>query len=124
MKSRSGFICAFLVIFLMPVSFIASQDAAEYPGTVVTKAGAAVTIRLDGASGLKAGAPVNIYKFFTRNILGMETSGWLHAAEARLISLKGSVATVRIIEEKSRMTVNNKKVEHLTAGAKVKLVCR
>ncbi len=124
MNSKLRIIGAFLFSFLLSASFVAAQDAAEYPGTVVIKAGAAVTIRLDSSSELNPGASVSIYKFFTKNILGMQTSGWLHAAEAKLISLKGSVATVRITEEKSKMVVNNKKVEHLVAGAKVKLVLK
>lgn len=124
MIPRSGMMGAFLASFLLSASLMAAQDASEFTGTVVTKAGDTVIIRLENAPGLNAGASVSIYKFFTKNILGMNTSGWLHAAEAKLISLTGSIVTVIITEEKSRMTVNNKKVEHLAAGAKVKLALK
>jgi len=122
MKQKTGFIGRIIIFLVLTASGIVAQDAVEYTGAVLHKSGATVTIRLDAASGLNAGAAVSVYKFFTREILGMKTSGWLHAAEARLISLNGDVATVTIAEEKSKMTVNGKKVDHLTAGTKVKLV--
>jgi hypothetical protein len=116
----SGF---FFLFFLAAAALcVVAQDAVEYTGSVLHKSGPAVTIRLDDASGITAGITVSVYKFFTREILGMKTSGWLHAAEARLISINGGVAKIRIAEEKSKMMVNGKKVDHLTTGTKVKLV--
>jgi len=117
MKQKFGFFGLFL-FFVLAAPSVVAQDAVEYTGAVLHKSGPAVTIRLDAASGITAG----VYKFFTKEILGMKTSGWLHAAEARLISLKGDVAVIAIVEEKSAMTVNGKKVDNLTAGTKVKLV--
>ncbi|HPC39948.1 MAG TPA: hypothetical protein PL180_14740 [Spirochaetota bacterium] len=121
MKQKFGFFGLFL-FFVLAAPSVVAQDAVEYTGAVLHKSGPAVTIRLDAASGITAGVSVGVYKFFTKEILGMKTSGWLHAAEARLISLKGDVAVIAIVEEKSAMTVNGKKVDNLTAGTKVKLV--
>jgi hypothetical protein len=105
-------------------AFAADGDPVEITGTVMKAAGGVVTIKMDNPPQLAAGSMVDVHVFFTREIFGMKTSGWLLAAEARLVSLNGSVATVKIIREKSPMMVNNKKVEHLTPGKKVKLAPR
>jgi hypothetical protein len=123
MKLISGMIGAFLVSILL-IGLNSSAQDVEYSGTVIGKSGSVVTVRLDSVPVIDKGAALGIFKFFTKNILGMETSGWLHAAEGKLKSLKGSVATVQVTEEKSAMVVNGKKVEHLTAGTKVKLVLK
>ncbi len=123
MRLIPGLIGASIVVMLLVGSNSAAQ-VIEYTGTVVGKAGSVVTVRLDGEPVIGGGAALSVYKFFTKNIFGMETTGWLHAAEGRLKSLKGSVATVQVTEEKSSMVVNGKKVEHLIAGTKVKLVLK
>jgi hypothetical protein len=102
-------------------AFAADGDPLEITGTVMKAAGGAVTVKMDNPPQLATGSMVEVYVFFTREIFGMKTSGWLLAAEARLVSLNGSIVTVKIVREKSPMTVNNKKVEHLTPGKKVKL---
>ncbi|MBP7734424.1 MAG: hypothetical protein KA369_00490 [Spirochaetes bacterium] len=123
MRMISGLIGASIITILLIGSNSAAQ-VIEYTGTVVGKAGRVVTVRLDSAPVIDGGAALGVYKFFTKNLFGMETTGWLHAAEGKLKSLKGSVAVVQVTEEKSSMVVNGKKVEHLTAGTKVKLVLK
>ena len=113
-----------LLVFCVTIPFLIAGDPTEYFGTVKKKTGAAVTIHLDDAHQIAEGDRLDVYVFFKKNIFGMETTGWLYAAEATLARLNDTTAVIRVIREKSPMTVNDKKVEHLTPGTKVKLILK
>ncbi len=119
---NSILIIIFLIIFTG--SSIFAEKSPEYTGIVKKKSGTAVTIQMDGKYKIAAGSKIDVFTFFRQNILGMDTTGWLHAAEADLTSIKDTIAVIKVITELSPMTVNSKKVDHLMPGTKIKLVVK
>lgn len=116
-----------LVLILAGCMFtpiLMAQESTEYFGTVLKKTGNTVTVQMDASVLLTAGISLDVYTFFKKNIFGMDTTGWLHAAEAKLVSVRDTTAVIRVTREKSPMTVNNRKVEYLKPGTKVKLILK
>ena len=119
---RGAAAAAALLIITLGALHRAAGEEAGRTGVVQNKSGSVVTILMDDPAPLTPGASFDVYTFFTKQIFGMNTTGWLHAAEARLLSMKDRRVEIRITAEKSPMTVNNKKVEHLKRGVRVRLV--
>lgn len=110
-----------LIIVLGALHYAAGEEAGR-TGIVQNKSGNLVTILIDDPSPLAPGASFDVYTFFSKRIFGMNTTGWLHTAEAKLLRMKDRRVKIRITAEKSPMTVNNKKVVHLKRGVRVKLL--
>lgn len=98
-----------------------APQAREYLGTVTLRTPALVRLQLESAEAPAPGTAVTVSAFFRKNIFGMDTTGWLVAARARVTAAQGDSVTLAVLEEKSAMTVNGKKVDHLTVGTRVKL---
>jgi len=110
-----------LLIIICAAITAYGQEGPERTGSVLQKQGGIVTIVLDAGDPIATGAAVTIYKFFKKTIFGMETTGWLEAADAVVISSHDTRITARITKNKSEMVVNGKKVDHLTPGTRVKV---
>lgn len=121
---RGAALAATLLIIAVGGLHHAAGEESGRTGVIQNKSGNLVTILMDDSSPLTPGTTFDVYSFFTKQIFGMNTTGWLHAAEARLVSMKDRRVELRITAEKSPMTVNNKKVEHLKRGARVRLVMK
>lgn len=116
----------FITALALAAPLIAADEPAaasrEFFGTVTARTGATVRLRLETHPGPPAGTVVDLSAFFRKAIMGMQTTGWLLAAKARVHHTAGDAMTLVIVEEKSVMTVNGKKVDHLPAGTRVKIV--
>ncbi len=120
---RGAAAAATFLIIVFGVLLAAGEEAGR-TGVVQNKSGSVVTILMDDPAHLVPGASFDVYTFFSKHIFGMNTTGWLHAAEGRLVSMKDRRVELRITAEKSPMTVNNRRVEHLKRGVRVRLVMK
>lgn len=94
----------------------------ELTGKLVARRGTNVTIAPDdGAAKPEAGAKATLSKHFVKDLGFLKTQGWLEIASVT-VKDAGKKIVLTIVEEKSKMTVNGKPVNHFKAGAKVKLV--
>ncbi|MBN2078447.1 MAG: hypothetical protein JW838_05745 [Spirochaetes bacterium] len=119
---RGAAAAATLLIIVLGALHYAAGEEAGRTGIVQNKSGNLVTILMDDPAPLTPGASFEVYTFFSKRIFGMDTTGWLNAAEAKLVRMKDRRVEIRITAEKSPMTVNNKKVVHLKRGVRVRLV--
>ena len=93
----------------------------ELTGTLVSRSGQSVSVKLDQGSGPSAGAQGTLYKRFEKEIAGFKTSGWLEIAAVQVKKSSGPVLELTILEKRSVMTVNGKEVDHFIPGVAVKL---
>ena len=112
-----------VIIILLSMSASAETQPVpqEFEGTVLSVKGKIVAIKLDAPAALFTKQAVEVYKFFNENILGMQSSGWLLAAEAKVVSIKENEVSLEITAEKSNMVINGKKIQHLKKDARIKL---
>ncbi len=98
-----------------------AQQKSEFFGTVKSVDGKTVTIELDQKDQVPLKMRAEAYTFFQKDIGKMKTSGWLLAAVGTIEKAKDRIVTFYAAEEKSKMTVNGKRVKHIKPGVKIKL---
>jgi hypothetical protein len=91
-------------------------------GTVSVVNGDFALIKITTPHSLSVNQSVNVYTYFEKLVFGMKTTGWLHAAIARIINIKDNNIKIKITSHKSVMVVNNKRVWHIKPGVRVKLI--
>ncbi|MCB0478686.1 MAG: toxin-antitoxin system YwqK family antitoxin [Crocinitomicaceae bacterium] len=67
------------------------------------------------------GARGELLKYFQSELFGGQVSGTLVIAEVEITGIKGSNVSLKVLEEKSQITVNGKKKNHFLSGNRVKL---
>ena len=94
----------------------------ELTGKLAARRDTRVTIVPDpGAKSPSAGARATLSTHFVKNLGFLKTQGWLEIAVVTVKETSRRIV-LTIIEEKSKMKVNGKPVDHFKPGAKVKLV--
>jgi len=94
----------------------------ELTGKIAARRDRQVTIVPDpGTRSPSTGAKATLSKHFVKNLGFLKTQGWLEIA-AVSVKETGKKIVLTIVEEKSKMKVNGKPVDHFKPGAKVKLV--
>jgi outer membrane biosynthesis protein TonB len=103
-----------------PAKAAAQPEAAALEGTLASRTGKTVVIEAAGSP--TAGAKGALYVHFEQELplLG-KTQGWLGVADVTVKDVKGGKITLTVDQEKSKMTVNGKKVDHFKKGNRVKL---
>ena len=100
----------------------AGRERGELTGKLLARRARQVTIVPDpGASAPAAGARATLSKHFVKNLGFLKTQGWLEIAVVN-VKETGRRIVLTIVEEKSKMKVNGKPVDHFKPGVKVKLV--
>ena len=66
------------------------------------------------------GATATLSKHFETRLGSLQTSGWLEIARVT-VEASGAALRLKVVEEKSKMKVNGKPVNHFKPGTKVKL---
>jgi hypothetical protein len=95
--------------------------AGELTGAITGYANKVVTLRVAEGTGPEKGTGATLSKHFETKLGSLKTSGWLQIAT---VTVEGTGASLRlkVVEEKSKMKVNGKPVNHFKPGTKVKLV--
>ncbi|MBX3187546.1 MAG: sel1 repeat family protein [Labilithrix sp.] len=113
-------------------------EEAEAPtpieGKLLSATGGTVKVKVSSKEPLTQGADVDFQRHFEskpgqRNALGVlgsifggTVTGWVGIAKARVSKIDGDVVTLTVVEERSVIKVNGKKVNHFTPGAKVRIL--
>jgi len=116
-------LASILVIALFVLSLASTAHAGEVLGKITAFKANLVTIALkekDKDKGPDAKTECELYKRFETKLGMLKASGWLDIAKA-VVEVAGSVLKVKIIEQKSKMKVNGKPVNHFKPGTEVKL---
>lgn len=106
-----------LTLGLLLVATPAGAD--EVLGKITAHKANLVTIAIK-EKGPEAKTECELFKRFETKLGALKASGWLDIAKVS-VEIAGSVLKVRIIEQKSKMKVNGKPVNHFKPGTEVKL---
>ncbi len=115
-------------------------DAANAPpppvaleGTLVSRAGKVLRVKVAKGAAPAIGARAEVQRYFESKpgdasplgilggLVGGTVSGWVVIADATVTKVEGEVVTLEIREEQSQVTLNGKKVNHFSPGARIKL---
>ena len=106
----------------------------EFEGKLVSRTGKALKLRLMGSALPEAGTSVEVQRFFEGKpgdanplgmlggLLGGTISGWVVVASAKVDKIDKDTVTLTILGEQSSVTVNGKKVNHFSPGARMKIM--
>jgi hypothetical protein len=105
----------------------------EFEGTIVSKIGSTVRIKLTGDSPASVGSNAKLLRFFESKkggsspldvfggLLGGGLRGWVSIASTKITKIDKGIVTVTVLKELSKMKINGRKVNHFSPGARVKL---
>jgi hypothetical protein len=99
----------------------ASAAPAEHLGKLVSRTGERVVIELAGPPTPRVGASGELTKRVATDLGGIHITAWLTVARVTVEKVAGTLVTLRIDESLSKINVNGKPVDHLTAGSEVRL---
>lgn len=121
MKQLSTLILLFFAFSLLPR--LAQAQSGSLEGTVVKRNGNVVTLYTDATEGdaPAAGTKADMSKHFEEKFGNMNMSGWLGVATVEIVRMDKEITEVRIIKEKSEITVNDEKVDHFKVGKRMKI---
>jgi hypothetical protein len=116
----------------------AKPPPAELEGTLVSRTGRLVKVRLGHASLPEVGTKASLLRHFSgksgdKTPLGalgglfggnVSIGGWLAVADVVVTKVDSDVVTLEIEQERSKMVLNGKPVNHFSAGAKIRLASR
>ncbi len=94
---------------------------AELTGKLLSRAGSDVVLELAADTPVEVGKKGSLSRFFEQQLGPIATSGWLGIADVTVKKVDKNKVTVTINAEKSNIVLNGKKVNHFTAGQKIKL---
>lgn len=121
MKSHFPSILIALFFLLSTTSLLAQSGSLE--GTIIARKGKIVTIHPTTFTGTdpQNGTLADMSKYFEEKMGSMSMSGWLGVAKVEFIPTTHQNKDIKILEEKSEITVNGEKVDHFKVGKRVKL---
>jgi hypothetical protein len=93
----------------------------ERQGTIASRTGQIITLRIAGTSAVALGAKGSLYRRFGQSIGSITMTGWLEVAEVIVRRLDAHSIDVEVIKEKSDIRVNGKRVDHFAPGETIKL---
>lgn len=115
----------FLFPFVLACCTVSAQcDSVDYEvkGTFENNNKKSLTISINDLDpSPKINAMVNISKFGKKDLFGKEMTFWLEIADAEVKEIKPGILVVKIIKEKSEITVNGKKKNQFEKGNQVKV---
>ncbi len=112
--------CIAVVLTLLP-ALAAPAGAGELTGTITGYAKKVVSVRRDSGAVPEQGTTARLSKHFETKLGNLKTSGFLEIAKVTVEST-GASLRLKVVEEKSKMRVNGKPVNHFKPGTRVKLV--
>lgn len=120
-----------LLLFLALFSLAHGQcDSTEHviEGVLITPSVKKVNIQLQGNSLTEnakmpaIGQTGELSKYFETNLFGFNSSGWLVIGYVEITKIQNDIVSVKVIEQKSEMTINGSKKNHFEKGNKVKFL--
>lgn len=128
----------FLLFILFQTSFLFGQNSSnqsysgnsladsitvELPGTIKSKVSDIITVQFSEAENIPLKSTIaTLSKHFDSVVFGFKTTGWLDIGNVQVISCEKGMLKLKLISEKSPMTVNDQKVDHFKPGNEVKLI--
>ncbi len=106
-------------LFTAALLAAAPAHASEVLGKITAFKAGIVTLSVSD-KGPEAKTECELFKRFETKLGGFKASGWLDIAKV-VVEVAGSVMKVKIVEQKSKMKVNGKPVNHFKPGTEIKL---
>jgi hypothetical protein len=114
---RAALSLAAVLLWAIP----AHAEDQQLTGKIVRRAGKTLTVApAAGSPDPTVGAEGSLAKPFSPALGKLKISGWLEIARVS-VKANGKSLTLTILEERSKMTVNGKPVNHFKPGTEVKL---
>jgi hypothetical protein len=112
-----------LLAFTFLTAIAAHAQSGSLEGTIVSHKGNVVTIHPTSFTGTEAtnGTIADMSKHFEEKMGNMTMSGWLVVAKIEFIPTTHQNTDIKILQEKSEITVNGEKVDHFKVGKRIKL---
>jgi hypothetical protein len=119
---KKYFLFFFLLLTLLLPSALHAQSG-SLEGTIIGRKGNVVTIAPTNFTGTdpENGTVADMSKHFEEKMGNMTMSGWLAVAKIEFIPTSHQNTDIKILEEKSEITVNGEKVDHFKVGKRIKL---
>jgi hypothetical protein len=122
MKKSIPLFFAALIVLLLTGQRLAAQ-AGSLEGTIIARKGNVVTVQMTSSDGTdpQNGTVADMSKYFEEKMGNISMSGWLVVAKVEFVPTTHQNTDIKILEEKSEITVNGEKVNHFKVGKRVKL---
>jgi hypothetical protein len=124
---RRSLLLFLLTVLLIPRSHAQTDDRSTAEGVIRSHSGNLVVIDCPSGELPGVGVHADMSKYFEEKWGKSTMSGWLSTALVETVALTprsggGIQVKVRILKEKSNITVNGEPVDHFKPGKRVKMV--
>jgi hypothetical protein len=111
-----------VLLFILTATAMFAQTG-SLEATVISRKGNLVALKLDTQSGdvFENGTVADMSKYFEEKLGNMQMSGWLGVAKVEFVPTTSQNVSIKILEEKGEITVNDEKVDHFKPGKRMKL---
>jgi hypothetical protein len=118
-----------LLIFLFQFSFSQantnSKDSTsyEFQGKILSKNADIVTVQQTDSSRLPVKNIIGMLsKYFEKVLFGANITGWLDVGKMKVTATNKGIVTMKLLEEKSMITIDGKQEDHFQPGFVVKFI--
>jgi hypothetical protein len=130
MKQKTIFAAtAVLLIFLCGFSFSQSNSTTkdstsyEFQGKILSKNNDIVRVQQTDTGRLPIKNTIGILsKYFEKVLFGANVTGWLDVGKMNVLKTDKGIVTMRLLEEKSMITIDGKQEDHFQPGFIVKFI--
>ena len=116
-----------LLIFLFQFSFSQSNTITkdstsfEFQGKILSKNSDIIIVQRTDTARLPVNNTIGILsKYFEKVLFGANVTGWLDVGKMNVIKVDKSIVTMKLLEEKSMITIDGKPEDHFQPGFVVK----
>ncbi len=120
---------AVLLIFFINFSFaqsnavIKDSTSFEFQGKILSKNNDIVTVQQTDTARLPVKNTLGILsKYFEKVLFGANVTGWLDVGKMNVLKTDKGIVTMRLLEEKSMITIDGKQEDHFQPGFVVKFI--
>jgi hypothetical protein len=120
---------AVLLIFIFNFSFSQSNTGTkdstsyEFQGKILSKNNDIVSVQQTDTGRLPIKNTIGILsKYFEKVLFGANVTGWLDVGKMNVLKTDKGIVTMRLIEEKSMITIDGKQEDHFQPGFVVKFI--
>jgi WD domain, G-beta repeat len=102
-------------------SSAAAPETQSIEGTVESRAGKELRVRVSAREGLEPGVEASLFRRFEQKIGTVEATGWLLIARVKVTRIEGTTVVVTVESEQSPIRVGDEVVDHYQPNTRVKI---
>jgi hypothetical protein len=124
------FLLTSIILFLLSATAFSQANTTpidsvhyEFQGKILSKNGDIVKVQQTDTSRLPAKNTLGILsKYFEKVLFGANVTGWLDVGKMKIIAIDKGIITMKLLEEKSMITIDGKQEDHFQPGFMVKFI--